>query len=98
MSFDEPHPGQRAQSLGVCDSSESSDDGDGLALLQPESGQYFTLNQTGATVWHLLKEPHSIGEITLAVADKYAVAALECQDDIQEIITRLGDAGLIHKA
>ncbi len=76
----------------------SSEIGDELALLQPESGQYFTLNQTGTFVWQLLKEPHSTGEITLDVAEKYGIAAPECQHDIGELIAQLGEAGLIQKA
>jgi len=76
----------------------SSKIGDELALLQPASGQYFTLNQTGAIVWQLLEEPHSTDEIALAVAEKYDISASECQDDIGEIIVRLGDAGLVQKA
>lgn len=76
----------------------SSEIGDELALLHPATGQYFTLNQTGSIVWGLLEKPRSAQEITLAVAEKYGIAASECQDDIGEIIAQLGDAELIQKA
>ena len=87
------------KALWVADKDVSgSEIGDELALLQPASGQYFTLNQTGAIVWQLLEEPHSTDEIALAVAEKYDISASECQDDIGELIARLGDAELIRKA
>ena len=72
--------------------------GDELALLQPTSGQYFTLNKTGATVWQLLSEARSTEEIITGVAEEYGIEASLCRDDVIELITQLGDAGLIQKA
>jgi hypothetical protein len=75
-----------------------SEIGDELALLQPTSGRYFTLNQTGASVWHLLHAPLTTSEVAVAIAEKYGIPMPECQDDITEVIARLSTAGLVQKA
>lgn len=75
----------------------SSKIGDELALLEPETGQYFTLNQTGSAVWHFLSEPHSLDETIADVAGKFEVTAEQCKDDVEALITQLSEAGLIRK-
>jgi len=76
----------------------SSEIGDELALLEPTTGQYFTLNQTGSFVWQHLSEPRSTDEIILAVADKFDISATDCEIDISDLIAQLSKAGLIRKA
>jgi len=76
----------------------SSEIGDELALLEPATGQYFTLNQTGAVVWQLLSEPRSTDDIVQAVADNFDISTADCTSDINELIAQLSNAGLIRKA
>lgn len=75
----------------------SSEIGDELALLEPETGQYFTLNQTGSVVWQFLREPHPLSEIVDEVANKFDVSATQCKDDVEALIAQLSEAGLIRK-
>jgi len=75
----------------------SSEIGDELALLEPATGQYFTLNQTGAVVWRVLSEPHTLSEVVAEVAKKFDVTAAQCNDDVNALIAQLSEAGLIRK-
>jgi len=76
----------------------SSEIGDELALLDPKSGQYFTLNQTGSVVWQCLDTPRSMEDIVRTVTEKFDIDSSECESDIKELIIQLSDAGLIRKA
>ncbi len=76
----------------------SSKIGDELALLDPKSGQYFTLNQTGSVVWQHLDRPRSMQDIVQIITEKFDIDPSVCESDIKELITQLNDAGLIKKA
>lgn len=76
----------------------SSEIGDELALLDPKSGQYFTLNQTGSAVWQCLDTPRSMEDLVRTVTEKFDIDSSECENDIKELIIQLSDAGLIRKA
>lgn len=75
----------------------SGEIGDELALLEPKTGQYFTLNQTGSVVWQFLREPRTLSEIVDEVANKFDVSAAECEGDIEVLVARLSESGLIRK-
>lgn len=80
------------------DNVASSEIGDEVALLDASKNQYFTLNQAGSVVWRLLSDKHTAAELTHAVATEFGIEAAACEDDINELIVQLNEAGLIRKA
>jgi hypothetical protein len=72
----------------------ATDLGEGLALLNLETNEYFSLNEVGAFVWEVLKRPSPRGEIIRAVVEAYEVAPETCAADIDLLLEELRDAAL----
>lgn len=69
--------------------------GDGLALLNLRTNEYFSLNEVGAFVWNVLQSPQPRGEIIRAVTDKFEVEADVCAGDLDLLLEDLRRASLI---
>ena len=68
--------------------------GDGLALLNLKTNEYFSLNEVGAFVWGVLQTPRPRGEIVRAVTEKYEVAPEVCAPDVDLLLEDLRNAAL----
>ena len=71
--------------------------GDGVALLNLRTNEYFSLNEVGAFVWAVLQSPQPRGAIISAVTDKYEVAADVCASDLDLLLEDLKSASLIEQ-
>lgn len=69
---------------------------DGLALLNPVTAKYFTLNKSGMEVWSLVERGSILPEIVSHLLDRYDVDEAACRRDVVRLITALGEAQLIH--
>jgi hypothetical protein len=69
--------------------------GDGLALLDLRSGQYFSLNRVGAFVWSQLGEAKTLGEIRRAMLDRYDATEAQCSADLHSWVESMARAKLI---
>lgn len=69
--------------------------GEEIAILDPESGLYFGLNNVGARVWELLQEPKSLRDVTGEILKEYEVDPAKCQTDVLALASRLLNAGLV---
>jgi hypothetical protein len=64
-------------------------------LLEPESGQYFGLNETGTRMWSLLAQH---GRIELALAElrsQYDVPFERLQEELLEFVDQLASQNLL---
>ena len=68
--------------------------GEGLALLNLSTNQYFSLNEVGAYVWEVLQTPRQRDEIVRAVTEKYEVAPELCAPDVDLLLEDLRNAAL----
>lgn len=73
----------------------SCDLGDGVALLDLKSNQYYTLNKVGAFVWALIHDPKTFDEICQAMMARYDVPVARCAADVSALLTNLESAGLV---
>ena len=73
----------------------SSDLGNEAVILQLESGVYYGLNEVGAAIWALLREPRAAGEIQEAILAEFAVDADRCHKDVIAILRQFEAEGLI---
>jgi hypothetical protein len=73
----------------------SSDLGGEAVILQLESGVYHGLNEVGAAIWALLREPRTVEEIQEAILAEFAVDAERCQRDVLSLLRGLEAEGLI---
>ena len=65
------------------------------AILQMESGKYYSLNPVGARVWQLLASPKQVSELLATVLAEYEVPADRCRADLLALLQKLQAAGLI---
>ena len=56
---------------------------DEMVLLEPESGEYFTLNNVGADMLEQLQQGKSAQQIAQYIADIYDVTAEQAEQDFQ---------------
>ena len=73
----------------------SSDLGGEAVILHLESGVYFGLNEVGAAIWALLREPKVVGEIEQAILSEFNVDAERCQKDVIALLRQFEADGLI---
>ena len=73
----------------------SCDLGGEAAILHLASGVYFGLDAVGASVWHLIQQPKTVGEIHSALLKEYSVEAARCQADLLALLRDMAAAGLI---
>lgn len=66
-----------------------------LVLLQTETGQYFSLNSTGARIWQLLGESSDLGWVHEALTRAFPVDAEELRRDLNELVDELEAARLV---
>lgn len=65
------------------------------AILNLESGVYYSLNEVGAYIWSLIQEPRTVNEIQDAILEEYEVEPDRCERDILTLLEQLAGAGLI---
>jgi hypothetical protein len=73
----------------------SSDLGGEAVILHLESGVYYGLNEVGAAIWALLREPKGVVEIQESIQAEFAVDAERCQKDVIAILRQFEADGLI---
>jgi PqqD family protein of HPr-rel-A system len=67
----------------------------GMALLDQNSGQYFTLNPTAALIVRTLLDGTSREQAVTALTDRYDVTAEQVEEDITRILHELRAARLL---
>ena len=66
-----------------------------LVLLHLESGEYYSLDETGESIWELCDGAHSVGMISSKLGTEYGVAAEQLGTDVSELLMDLAKEGLI---
>jgi hypothetical protein len=65
------------------------------AILRLTSGVYYGLDQVGARIWGLLREPLPVAKIRDALVSEYDVAPERCERDLVALLEHLAAEGLI---
>ena len=64
-------------------------------LLDLNSESYFGLDEVGTRIWQLLKEGKDLQQLTEIMLDEYDVSPEQLQMDLDELIEKLSEAGLV---
>jgi len=64
-------------------------------LLDLESEQYFGLDAVGTRIWALIGEGVSVGEMVDTLLQEYEVERATLQSDVEELVGKLSEAGLV---
>jgi SAM-dependent methyltransferase len=68
-----------------------------VLLLDPASGLYHVLNETGTRVWERLRDGEAVETIAAAVASEYDVDAQRAAGDVALLVAQLEQARLIER-
>ena len=90
-------PAEENDGLLFClsENATASEMGDELAVLNFGNDTYYTLNSTGAFLWHQLTTPKTFRDLVNATAEGYGVDAAVAREDIKELLDSLVRAGLV---
>ena len=70
---------------------------DEKVILDPATGNYYTLDTVGARMIDLLRESGSIDTTVSAIVSEYAVSAQDAQRDLIELLANMAQHGLLQK-
>jgi hypothetical protein len=93
MSTATAHSGRTV--VAVSPDQLSADLADEAAVLNLTSGQYYTLDAVGATIWRFVHEPRMIADIEARILSEYDVDADRCSGDVAVLIDALLGEGLV---
>jgi hypothetical protein len=65
------------------------------AILDLKSGVYYGLDAVAASIWNLIREPKTVGDIRDAVLSEYDVEPDRCEQDLLAWLQQMADAGLV---
>lgn len=68
---------------------------DGVVVLNPNDGQYFSLDDVGGRIWDLSDGSRSVSEIADLLSAEYDAPAAEIGSDALELLAELGREGLV---
>ena len=68
---------------------------DGAVVLDIQTKQYFSLNETGARVWALIREGHEVGDIISTLLDEYDVTCEAAKEAVTSLVDSLVGEKLI---
>ena len=69
--------------------------GDSALLLDPASGNYFSLTDVGARIWELCDGEHTLDEIADELAREYEAAPETIRADAHDLLDELAEEGLL---
>jgi hypothetical protein len=69
--------------------------GESALLLDPDSGNYFSLTDVGARIWELCDGEHTLDEIAHELAGEYDAAPETIRGDAHELLDELAAEGLL---
>jgi hypothetical protein len=68
---------------------------DSLVLLDPKSGEYFSLDGVGARIWELCDGTRSVEEITDVITSEYGEGRSTVESDVRELLGDLASERLV---
>ncbi|MGH2345465.1 MAG: PqqD family protein [Chloroflexota bacterium] len=66
-----------------------------LILLNPRSGEYYTLDEVGGLVWNLCDGAHTVAEMVAAIGAEFDAPPAEIEADVQNLLADLASERLV---
>jgi hypothetical protein len=67
---------------------------DEIVILEPESGDYYTLNEMGVLMLEGLQKGLSKNDIAKEISQQFTVEASQVAQDLQQLLLKLSECGL----
>lgn len=68
---------------------------DEVVMLNAETGKYYGLDPTSASIWRLLAQPRPLAEVCDRLLVEYQVDRQTCEADVLTFVRKLADAKLV---
>lgn len=68
---------------------------DGAVVLNMRTKRYYSLNETGATVWRLLEDELLVADVVRRLVELYDVGEREARETLDSLLEALSDESLI---
>jgi hypothetical protein len=92
------NPVSLATTVRASESQISCEVADEVVLLSVRDGQYYGLNAVGASVWRLIQEPRTVGEVRDALLHEYEDVSPEtCAHEVMTFVASMLELGLIEQ-
>jgi hypothetical protein len=65
------------------------------AILNVETGMYFSLNPVGARIWELIQKPATVEQIRDGIVSEYEVSSEQAEKDIAILLSNMAEHGLV---
>jgi hypothetical protein len=72
--------------------------GEGVAMMDMDSGKYFVLHEVAAFIWERLATPSTPATLCDALTQQYHVTAERCHAEVMPFLQKAHDKGLIRNA
>lgn len=69
--------------------------GEEAVILNLETSEYYSANETGTFIWELLSAGKKTGKIAEALAAEYGIAAAQADGDIEDFLEDLAQLGIL---
>jgi hypothetical protein len=66
-----------------------------MLAIDEKAGYFYSLNESAARVWELIKNPIPVSVICVRLCEEYAVDEKTCRGDLLQLLQSLKDAGLL---
>lgn len=60
-----------------------------LVMMGQEQGEYYSLREVAASLWHHLEQAHTVDELASLVAAEYDISPAQCRADIATFLDDL---------
>lgn len=70
-------------------------DDEEAVLLDLETRRYYSLNETGARIWTLLKDDQPVDAIAEALNAEWEISADDAREHIERLLAELEEEGLV---
>jgi hypothetical protein len=69
--------------------------GDGVAILDAQKDNYFSLNEVGSVIWNLIETPVTLRVVAAAVVNLYDISFDLALSDVSALVAALAAEGLV---
>ena len=69
--------------------------GEEAVILNLETSEYYSANETGTFIWELLSAGKRTGKIAEALAEEYGITAEQAAGDIEDFVKDLARLGIV---
>jgi Coenzyme PQQ synthesis protein D (PqqD) len=64
-------------------------------LLDPATGSYVRLNESGSVLWDALEQPTSVGDLAARLAERYDLDPGRATTDAERFVASLAERGMV---